>query len=101
MALLARFDLLSHSCVDRKLENVVYASHFLAAAFDVHGVHAFCDGLALFWGYGRQTLGLEKIDAGAFGAEIGFEADENKGGCWAKVENFRVPLYVEVRWFRP
>jgi hypothetical protein len=97
LALLARFNLLSHSCVDCKLENVIYTSHFLAAAFDVHGIHAFCDGLALLWGYRSETLGFEEVDAGAFGTEVGFEPNENEGRCGAEVENFRVPLYVEVR----
>ena len=70
----------------------MHAIHFFAAAFDVCCAHLLCDTLALFRGDGRETLGFEEVDAGAFGAEVGFEADEDEGGGGAKVEDFGIPL---------
>ena len=97
MDLLACLNLLADGGVDSKLEDLIYAMHLFAAAFDVHGVHAHCDRLALLWCHGSQTLGFEKIDAGTFGAKVGFEADEDEGCCRAEVEDFRVPLFVSIR----
>lgn len=41
-------------------------------------------------------MGLEEVDAGAFGAEVGFETDEDEGGVGAEVEDFGVPLGLGV-----
>ncbi len=37
-------------------------------------------------------MGFEEVNADAFGAEVGFEADEDEGGRGAEVEDFGVPL---------
>ena len=41
-------------------------------------------------------MGLEEIDAGAFGAEVGFETDEHEGCVGAEMEDFGVPLRLRV-----
>ena len=56
-------DLLPDRGVDRKFEDLVDAVSFFAAAFDVHGAHSSCDGLALFRCHGRQALNFEEVDA--------------------------------------
>jgi hypothetical protein len=84
----------SDDCVDGKLKHLVDTGHLFAAALDVSGSHALCDGLALFWGNWCEALGLEELDACAFVAEIGFETDEDEGGCWTEMEDFWVPLQI-------
>ena len=78
--------------IDRQLEDAVHALHLLAAALDVGGAHAGRDRLALFRGDGGEALGLEQVDAGAFGAEVGFQAHEDEGRGGAEVQDFGVPL---------
>lgn len=87
----------SDNCVDGKLKHLVDAGHFFAAALDVSSSHALCDGLALFGGDWCEALCLEELDACAFVTEIGFEADEDEGGCWTEMEDFWVPLRVVSR----
>jgi hypothetical protein len=84
----------SDDCVDGKLKHFVHTGHFFAAALDVGGSHALCDGLALFWGNWCEALCLEELDACAFVAKIGFETDEDEGRCWTEMEDFWVPLRV-------
>jgi hypothetical protein len=84
----------SNDCVDGKLKHLVDTCHLFAAALDVGGSHALCDSLALFWGNWCEALGLEELDACAFVAEVGFETDEDEGGCWTEMEDFRVPLQI-------
>lgn len=92
LSLLLCLDLSSNCCIHRQFEKLVNARHLFATAFNVHGAHLFRDILALLWCYWRQTLGLEKIDTCALGAEVRLEADENERSGWAEVENLRVPL---------
>ena len=80
--------------VDCCVEDFVDAGHFFRGAFHVHGAHLLCDLLALLLCDGCQTLRFEELDAGAFMSEIGFQAAEDYGSCWAKVEDFRVPLLI-------
>lgn len=80
--------------VDGKLKHLVDTSHFFAAALDVSGPHALRDSLALFGRDWCQALGFEELDTCAFVAEVGFEADEDEGGCWTEMEHFWVPLDV-------
>lgn len=82
----------SDDCVDGKLKHLVDAGHFFAAALNVSGSHALCDGLALFWGDWCEALGLEELNACAFVAEVGFETDEDEGCRWTEMEDFGVPL---------
>jgi hypothetical protein len=39
-------------------------------------------------------LGLENINACPFGAEIGFQADEDQRCVWAEVKNLGIPLDI-------
>jgi hypothetical protein len=80
------------SHIDSELKHVLHADHVLAAALRVYGPHSLGDATALLFGDGGETLGLEELDAVALGAEIGFEAHEDDGGCGAEVEDFGVPL---------
>ena len=91
-------NLLSHRGVDRKLEDFVDSLGFFAAAFDIHSAHSSGDGLALFGCHGCQALGFEEVDAGALGAQVGFEANEDERGCGAEMENFGIPLHMVVRF---
>ena len=91
-------DLLSHSRVDCKLEDFVDSFGFFAATFDVNGTHSSCDGLALFGCHGCQALAFEEVDAGALGAQVGFEANEDERGCGAEMEDFGIPLWMDVRF---
>jgi hypothetical protein len=63
--------------VDGLLEDLVHATHFLAAAFHVEGAHFLGDLLALLLRDGREALGLEEVDAGSLCAEVRFEAYED------------------------
>ena len=91
-------DLLSHSGVDCELEDFVNSVGFFAAAFDVHGAHSSGDRLALFGCHGCQALGFEEFDAGALGAQIGFEANEDERRCGAEMKNFGIPLHMVFRF---
>lgn len=95
--LLAHLDFLPDRRVDGQLEDFVDAVHFLTAAFHVHGAHALRDGFALCWCDGGKALGFEKVDAGSFGAEVGFEANQDERGGGAEVKDLRVPLWCGVR----
>lgn len=68
--------------------------HLLAAAFDVGGTHPICDGLALFWRDGCETLCLEQVDAGSLGAEIGFQAHQDEWGGGTEMKDFWIPLRI-------
>lgn len=85
-----------HRCVDSQLEHAIHALHLFAAALDVGRTHSVCNCLALGGGYGSQALGFEEVDAGALVAEVGLQANEDQGGRWAEVEDFRVPLGERV-----
>lgn len=63
--------------MDGLLEDLVYAAHFLAAAFHVECAHLLGDLLALLLRDGSEALGLEKVDAGSLCAQVRFEAYEN------------------------
>ena len=65
LSLFLHFDFLSNRGVDGKLEYFVDAMCLFAATLDVHGTHAFRNGLALFWRDRREALGFEEVDAGA------------------------------------
>lgn len=91
-------DLLSDRGVDRKLKDFVDAFSLFAAAFDIHGAHSSCDGLALFGCHGCQALDFEEVDAGAVVAQVGFEANEDERGCGAEMEDFGIPLWMVVRF---
>lgn len=80
--------------VNGLLEDLIDAAHLLAAALHVEGTHLLGNGLALLLSHGREALGLEQVDAGALGAEVGFEADEHEGCVRAEVEDFGVPLWA-------
>lgn len=71
---------------------LVYAAHLLAAALHISRTHLLCDGQALFLGNWGEALGLEEINASAFGAEVRLEANENEWGVRAEMENFGIPL---------
>ena len=77
---------------DSALEDLVHATHLLAAALHVLGVHLLSDGHALLRSDGCEPLGLEHVDAGLLVAEVRLEADENEGRVWAEMEHLRVPL---------
>lgn len=66
--------------------------HLLAAALDVAGAHPVGDGLPLLGGDRCEALCLEEFNACALVAEIRFQANQDNGGCGAKVQNLGVPL---------
>lgn len=82
----------ANNSIDGELKNLVNTAHFLAAAFDVFGSHALCDSPSLLWCNRGETLGFEKVNAGAFISEIRFKANEDEGGGWAEMKDFGVPL---------
>jgi hypothetical protein len=41
-----------------------------------------------------KSLGFEKIDACTFGAEIGFQANEDERRVRAEMKDFRIPLNI-------
>ena len=41
-------------------------------------------------------MGLEKLDAGALVAKVGFKADKDDGCCWAEMEDFGIPLWTTL-----
>lgn len=83
---------MSDSGVDGQLEHLFYTFHLFAAAFNVSSTHLSSNSLALFGCDGRQTLGLEEVDANAVGPQVRLEANENEWGGGAEMEDFRVPL---------
>ena len=85
--------LMSHSRINRHIENLMHAVHLLAAAFDIGRTHLLGDALSLLRRYRGETLGLEQVDTLAFRAQIGFETDEDEGCCGAEVEDFGIPLW--------
>ena len=85
-----------HDDLDCLLEDLVDAAHFFAAALHVSCAHLLGDGHALLLGDGGEALGLEEVDAGALGAEVGLETDEHEGGVGAEMEDFGVPLGLRV-----
>jgi hypothetical protein len=70
----------------------VDTSHLFATAFHVKGAHLLSDGLALVLCDGGKSLSSEEVDAGALVAQVGLETQEDNGGGWAEMEDFRVPL---------
>lgn len=82
--------------LDSLLEDFVDAAHLLAAALHVAGAHLLGDGSALLLRDGGEALGLEEVDAGALGAQVGLETDEDEGGVGAEMEDFGVPLRLRV-----
>lgn len=104
------FFLAAHCDVDGCVEDLVHAGHFLGRALHVPCTHLVGYGTPLRLGDGCQTLCPEELDAGAFGAEVRFEAAEDDGRCWAEVEDFWVPLQgvlagvigrIGCKWFLP
>lgn len=85
-----------HDDLDCLLEDFVDAAHLLAAALHVSRAHLLGDCHALLLGDGGEALGLEEVDTGALGAEIGLETNEHEGGVWAEMEDFGVPLRLRV-----
>ena len=98
ISLLPHLHFLPNRRIDGQLEDFVDTVHFLATAFHVHGAHALRYGLTLFRCHGRKALGFEEVDAGSFGAEVGFEADEDERSGGAKVKDLRIPLSNRVSW---
>lgn len=80
--------------VDSQLEYLVDTGHFLAAAFAVGSAHALGDSLALFRRDRCESLRFEEFNACALIAKVGLEADQDERRCWAKVEDFWVPLIM-------
>jgi hypothetical protein len=62
--------------VNGLLEDLVDASHFLAATLHVECAHLLSNFLALLFRDGCKALGLEEVDAGPLCAEVRFEAYE-------------------------
>ena len=77
----------------------MHALHLLARAFHIDCAHLPCHIPPLFLRDWCQTLSLEEIDAGAFVAEIGFQADEDEGRGGAEVEYLGIPLQTGQRGF--
>ena len=74
----------------------MHPCHLLARALNIRCPHLPSNVLALLLRDRRQALGFEEIDAGAFGAEVGFQANEDEGRGGAEVEDFGVPLEEKV-----
>ncbi len=77
--------LLPHRRINRHIENLMHALHLLTTTLHIRRPHLLRDTRALLRRHGRQALGFQQVDAGAFGAEVGFQADEDEGGCGAEV----------------
>ena len=82
-----------HHGFDSMLKDLINAIIFFAAALHVLGLHMLRDRQPLLRGDWLQALGLQEVNAGALGAEVRLEANEEDGAVWAEVRNLRVPLY--------
>lgn len=54
----------------RKRKDLVHSAHLLAAAFHVGRIHSSSHCFALLWCYRSQALGLKKLNACSFAAQI-------------------------------
>jgi len=61
---------LAHCHDDRLVEDLLDADAFFCAALHVYSAHLGCDSTALLGCNRCQALGLEKVDAGLFVAEV-------------------------------
>ena len=70
----------------------MHATHLFTGTLNVRCPHLPRNALSMLlrdWG---QTLSLEEVNAGAFRAEIGFQADQDERSGGAEVQDFGVPL---------
>ena len=87
----------SNSNVDRSVEDLVHAVHLFGRALHVHGAHLVRDCAALLLCDGCQALRFEELDAGSLVAQVGFQAAEDDGSCWAEVQDLGIPLVLVSR----
>ena len=74
----------------------MHTIHLFTGALDIGCAHLFGDALPLFLCDWSQTLSLEDVDTGAFGAKIGFQSNEDEGRCRAEMQDFGIPLKSQI-----